>query len=77
MSMLQVYLAKRNGEIMSNPLAFIIHIEKPEEKDDYPAVPAILAGVLVLIIVFLALFIPFVTRAKRRYKEGKPVFKVK
>ena len=74
---LQVYLTKRDGEIVANPLAFIVYIDKPEEKaDEYPAAPAILAGVLVCIIVFLALFIPFVTRAKRRRKEGKPVFKV-
>lgn len=71
---------------MSTPLAFIVYIDQPGETNidsnpdsdtDYPAAPAIFAGVLVLFIVFLALFIPFVTRAKRRYKQGKPVFKVR
>ena len=74
----QVYLSNEKGDVLSTPYAFIIYIDQPgEASDEYPAAPAIFAGVLVLVIVFLALFIPFVTRAKRRYRQGKPVFKVR
>ncbi|XP_062612715.1 uncharacterized protein LOC134274444 [Saccostrea cucullata] len=72
-----VVLINEHGQAVSNPLPFIVRIEnKTEESVDYPMHSAIFAGVLVLIIVLLALGIPFVVRAKRRYKQGKPVMKL-
>lgn len=72
----QLYMAGTDGEAISNPLPFIIYLEEAEHSSSYPTMPAVFAGVLVLCVVFLALFIPLVTRAKRRYKQGKPMFKV-
>lgn len=71
-----VVLEDDEGVVLSNPLPFIVHIDQPSESDSYPVVPAVFAGVLVLCVIFLAVFIPLVTRAKRRYKEGKPMFKL-
>jgi hypothetical protein len=70
-------MENEEGEAVSNPLPFVIYIDQPEESNSsYPAMPAVFAGVLVLCVVFLAILIPLVTRAKRRYKQGKPMFKV-
>lgn len=69
-------MTDEHGAIVSNPLPFIVYIDHGEDSGSYPTVPAVFAGVLVLCVVFLALFIPLVTRAKRRYKQGKPMFKV-
>ncbi|KAL4221572.1 hypothetical protein ACF0H5_019829 [Mactra antiquata] len=72
-----VYLADENGVAISNPLPFMVYVDRPEvESSSYPAVPAVFAGVLVLFVIFFAVAIPLVTRAKRRYKEGKPMFKL-
>ncbi|XP_061198291.1 uncharacterized protein LOC133206355 isoform X2 [Saccostrea echinata] len=72
-----VVLINEHGQAVSNPLPFIVRIEnKTEGSSDNPLHPAIFAGVLVLIIVLLALGIPFVVRAKRRFKQGKPVMKL-
>ncbi|XP_061198311.1 uncharacterized protein LOC133206379 [Saccostrea echinata] len=72
-----VVLINEHGQAVSNPLPFIVRIEnKTEDSSDYPMHSAIFAGVLVLIIVLLALGIPFVVRAKRRFKQGKPVMKL-
>ena len=76
LSFLQVIVASEDGTVLSNPLPFIVYIESPEDDGSYPTVPAVFAGVLVLFVVFLALFIPLVTRAKRRFRQGKPMFKV-
>lgn len=74
---LQVVLTNRNGQAVSNPLPFIVRIEKKTENTtDYSLHSAIFAGVLVLIIVLFALGIPFVVRAKRRLRHGKPVMKL-
>ena len=77
MPLLQVIIVNSTdpSHILSNPIPFIIRLEdKPEES--YSPTAAIFAGVLVLVIVFLALFIPFVVRAKRRMRAGKPVMKM-
>ncbi|XP_052819861.1 uncharacterized protein LOC128245678 isoform X2 [Mya arenaria] len=71
-----VCLVNDDGVILSNPVAFIVHVERPGGGSGYPAVPAVFAGVLVLIVVLLAFIIPLVTRAKRRHKQGKPLFKL-
>ncbi|XP_053379129.1 uncharacterized protein LOC123527151 [Mercenaria mercenaria] len=71
-----VVLEDDDGVAVSNPLPFIVHVDQPEESSSYPAVPAVFAGVLVLCVIFLAVLIPLVTRAKRRYKQGKPMFKL-
>lgn len=76
---IQIFVVMENeeGEAVSNPLPFVIYIDQPEESNSsYPAMPAVFAGVLVLCVVFLAILIPLVTRAKRRYKQGKPMFKL-
>jgi len=69
---------KQEGKIISNPIPFVIRLEKhltESSESDYEPAAAIFAGTLVLVIVVFALLIPFVVRAKRRYKDGKPVFK--
>lgn len=72
-----VVLTNNHRQAVSNPLPFIVRIEKKTENpSDYSLHSAIFAGVLVLIIVILALGIPFGIRAKRRMKRGKPVMKL-
>lgn len=72
-----VVLTNSNKQAVSNPLPFIVRIEKKTENpSNYSLHSAIFAGVLVLIIVILALGIPFGIRAKRRMKKGKPVMKL-
>jgi hypothetical protein len=75
--LLQVVLVNKQGQAVSNPLPFIIRIENvTSDSSEYSLHSAVFAGVLVLIIVLLALGIPFVVRAKRRFKQGKPVMKL-
>lgn len=75
--LLQVVLINKQGRAVSNPLPFIVRIEKETlTSSDYSLHSAVFAGVLVLIIVLLALGIPFVVRAKRRFRQGKPVMKL-
>ncbi|WAR14529.1 hypothetical protein MAR_004634 [Mya arenaria] len=83
-----VLMLRRRRHVRSDPmLAFILYtfdsrevriiFPTVDEKEfGYPAVPAVFAGVLVLIVVLLAFIIPLVTRAKRRHKQGKPLFKL-
>ncbi|CAL1532867.1 unnamed protein product [Lymnaea stagnalis] len=56
---------------VSNQLPFVIEIEYPV-REAHPNA-ALFAGVLVLIILAVSLLIPFVVRAKRRSKAGKPI----
>lgn len=63
-------------KIVSNPIPFIVRMEisvKPEVT--YPEAAAIFAGVLILVIVVMALFIPFVVRMKRRYRAKQKSIK--
>ncbi|XP_059144530.1 uncharacterized protein LOC131931723 isoform X2 [Physella acuta] len=57
---------------VSNQLPFVVEIEYPV-REAHPKA-ALFAGVLVLIILAVSLLIPFVVRAKRRSKAGKPIF---
>ena len=75
-SVWQVYLVTDDGLVVSNPVAFIVHVQHPETSNSSPMGPAVFAGVLVLIVVLLAFTIALVTRAKRRHRQGKPLFKV-
>lgn len=71
-----VLLKVPEEKIVSNPIPFIVRMEisvKPEEP--YPAAAAIFAGVLILVIVVMALFIPFVVRIKRRYRSKQKSIK--
>ncbi|XP_060075486.1 uncharacterized protein LOC132555152 [Ylistrum balloti] len=74
-----VLIRDRDHKIISNALPLAVHLDKRVEdksKSDYSMGAAIFAGVLVLFIVFMALLIPFVIRAKRRLREGKHPFKL-
>ena len=68
----------RDGDIVSNPVPFVVRAEKHSEEESYEfnQTAAVFAGVLVCLIVIFALLIPFVVRAKRRSKHGKPIFKL-
>lgn len=68
----------RDGDIVSNPVPFVVRAEKHivEENYEYNETAAVFAGVLICLIVIFALLIPFVVRAKRRSKHGKPIFKL-
>ncbi|XP_005089797.2 uncharacterized protein LOC101859059 [Aplysia californica] len=56
---------------VSNHLPFVVEIEYPKREKNPNA--ALFAGVLILTIVAISLLIPFVVRAKRRSKAGKPI----
>ncbi|XP_033763203.1 uncharacterized protein LOC117344539 isoform X2 [Pecten maximus] len=75
-----IVLVKEDGRrILSNALPLAVHRDKRVEdknEEEYSPGAAIFAGVLVLFIVFMALFIPLVIRAKRRIQEGKHPFKL-
>jgi hypothetical protein len=68
----------RDGDIVSNPVPFVVRVEKhsKEESYEFNQTAAVFAGTLVCFIVVFALLIPFVVRAKRRSKHGKPIFKL-
>ena len=68
----------RDGDIVSNPVPFVVRAEKHSEEENYEynGTAAAFAGALVCLIVVFALLIPFVVRAKRRSKQGKPIFKL-
>ncbi|KAK6176477.1 hypothetical protein SNE40_014759 [Patella caerulea] len=74
-SVIQFYIVLANtssSEIVSNPLPFMIHVKpRPKELREHGA--AIYAGIIVLIIVAIALLVPFTVRAKRRRRAGKPI----
>ncbi|KAL3861329.1 hypothetical protein ACJMK2_007385 [Sinanodonta woodiana] len=74
-----VILCATDGREVSTPVPFVVRINHNVQADTssgYPATAAIFSGALLLLIIFLALLIPLVTRAKRRYKAGKPLFKL-
>ncbi|XP_071144873.1 uncharacterized protein [Mytilus edulis] len=67
----------RRDDLVSDPVPFIVLAakHKPDENYGYNTTAAVFAGVLICLIVLFALLIPFVVRAKRRVKQGKPVWK--
>ena len=67
----------RGDLVVSDPVPFIVRAQKHTEDTtyDYNQTAAIFAGVLICLIVVFALLIPFVVRAKRRHRQGKPIFK--
>lgn len=67
----------RFDDVVSDPVPFIVRAEKhkPDENYGYNTTAAVFAGVLICLIVVFALLIPFVVRAKRRVKQGKPIWK--
>lgn len=67
----------RRELVVSDPVPFIVRAQKHVEETtyEYNQTAAIFAGVLICLIVAFALLIPFVVRAKRRHKHGKPIFK--
>ncbi|OWF46742.1 uncharacterized protein LOC110455261 [Mizuhopecten yessoensis] len=72
-------VSESDHKILSNALPLAVHRDKRvEDKSvkEYSSGAAIFAGVLVLFIVFMALLIPLVIRAKRRLQEGKHPFKL-
>lgn len=74
-----ILVRENDHRILSNPLPLAVHRDKRVEdktEEEYSKGAAIFAGVLVLLIVFMALFIPLVIRAKRRIKQGKHPFKL-
>ncbi|ESO83603.1 hypothetical protein LOTGIDRAFT_236467 [Lottia gigantea] len=74
-TVIQFYVLLANvtsAEIVSNPLPFMVFVkQRPVSLEEHGA--AIYAGIIVLIIVAIALLVPFTVRAKRRRRAGKPI----
>ncbi|KAL5014253.1 hypothetical protein ScPMuIL_008523 [Solemya velum] len=69
-----VVLVTDRGEIVSNPVPFVVDVFEDMDVDDgIVEGTTIFAGALVVLVIIFAFVIPCVVRAKRRYKAGKPI----